>query len=79
MFSSFASSSRSDSESAVSPSARSLVVGFSVDRATSRKLLPAVEAQGAALLIDGDCSFGHRHGLRALLRGVPPPGLPSCS
>lgn len=46
------------SVSAVSPSARSLVVGFSVVRATSRNLLPAVAAQGAALLIGGTVSAG---------------------
>ena len=48
--------------SAVSPSARSLVVGLSVVLATSRKLLPAVVAQGAALLMDCDRIGGHRHG-----------------
>ena len=42
------------SVSAVSPSTRSLVVGLSVDLATSRNLLLAVAAHGAALLISGD-------------------------
>jgi len=46
------------SVSAVSPSARSLVVGFSVLLATSRNLLPAVAAQGAALLMSGNVSVG---------------------
>jgi pheromone shutdown protein TraB len=48
------------SASAVSPSASSLVVGFSVDLETSRNLLPAVAAQLAALLMGGDCIGGHR-------------------
>jgi hypothetical protein len=58
---SLSSSSLSDSVSAVSPSARSLVVGFSVDRAASRNLFPAVDAQGAALLMSADRTSGHRH------------------
>jgi hypothetical protein len=37
-----------------------LVVGFSVFLATSRNLLPAVVAQGAALLMSGDRTGGHR-------------------
>src|SRR5215213_1637672 len=45
----------------VSPSARSLVVSFSVVLATSRNLLPAVEAQGAALLLSGDRIGLRRH------------------
>ena len=59
------------SVSAVSPSARSLVVGFSVDRATSRNLLPAVAAHGAALLMSGDRIGGHRQVERLLLRRGP--------
>ena len=47
--------------SAVRPSASSFVVGFSVDLATSRNLLPAVTAQGAALLMGGDRSPRYRH------------------
>jgi hypothetical protein len=37
-------------------------VGFSVDLATSRNLLPAVVAQGAALLMSADRIGGYRHG-----------------
>src|SRR5690242_11994001 len=54
--SSLASNSLRASVSAVRPSARSFVVGFSVDRETSRNLLPAVEAHGAALLMVGNVS-----------------------
>ena len=59
-FSNLASSFRRASVSAVTPSARSLVVGFSVDLAASRNLLPAVAAQGAASLMDSDRIGGHR-------------------
>jgi len=55
------SNSLSASVRAVRPSARSLVVGFSVDLATSRNLLPAVVAQGAALLMKVDRIGGYRH------------------
>jgi hypothetical protein len=55
-FSSLASSSLSASVSAVSPSASSFVVGFCVVLASSRNLLPAVEAQGAALLMSATVS-----------------------
>jgi hypothetical protein len=48
ILSSRTSSSRRASVNAVSPCARSFVVGFWVDLATSRNLLPAVAAHGAA-------------------------------
>jgi hypothetical protein len=46
------------SVSAVRPSARSFVVGFSVVLAAARNLLPAVEAHGAAFDMSGTVSAG---------------------
>ena len=64
-FAMLASSSRIASVSAVSRSASNLVVEFSVDRAASRNLLPAVAAQGAALLTGGDRIGDHRQAFYA--------------
>jgi hypothetical protein len=60
------------SVNAVSRSARSLVDGLSVVLATARDLLPAVDAQGAALLMSGDRIGSHRQVERLLLRRGPP-------
>src|SRR5258708_1819640 len=55
------SNSLTASASAVRPSANSVVTGFVDSLAACRKLVPAVAAQLAALLMGGDCIGVHRH------------------